>query len=243
MSNYPFSYSPAFGQEVAPSEVVGLFEAKPFFHAAIHQQEGISADTFVEFSSRLAHLCLQAYGENDVTLTLDTAHPTITIECEEVDEQLAAQPGESLTVPADPSIFELAFMKARAADVIIKPKQEIPGMLSTFARASWDRSAPRLMEFYAQGGSKADGFDFIEQLYHRMFYVPESAPRPGIDVALGILAVHELRRYSMGSAAHMNEKRANFDAISSQLGLQTSDYYLGSPHHKPGLFERFKRHR
>lgn len=229
MSNQAFDIELHIGSDRAPAEITDLFAGEHYFHASLLQNGGITPDTFVEFAGRFAVLCDESYGGSRLKLTVDTAHPKMTIDCEALREELAENPGDQLATPVNVDIFKVLFKTANTVDLVVRPIEDIPEMPSTFSKVSWERSAGNLIDFYAQGGSGSAGTQFTQELYERMFNVSESVPRKGIDVALGIIAAKELRRYAIGSEEFTRQLRANFDFISRYLGRPDSSFYLDCP--------------
>lgn len=227
MSNQAFDMDVRLGTERAPSEITDRFASEHYYHASLLQDGGITPDTFVEFAGRFSLLCDQLYGGSSVSLVIDRAHPNITVDSEELVEALKEQPGVEVSTPADRDMFKLVFANAHTADLSLRPNVDLAVMPSTFAKVSWQRSAGRILDFYAQGSSSPEGIEFIQELYARMFHVPESAPRKGIDVALGMFAARDQRRKGMGEVAFNQEMRQRFDNNSRAVGRPDSLYYLG----------------
>lgn len=227
MSNQAFDMDIRLGRERAPSEITDRFASEHYYQASLLQDGGVTPDTFVEFAGRFSLLCDQLYGGSSVSLVIDRAHPNITVDCEELVEALKEQPGDEIPTPANQEMFKLVFAKASTADLSLRPNADIPVMPSTVAKVSWERSAGRIMEFYAQSSDTAEGRDFIQELYARMFHVSESAPRKGIDVALGMFAVRDQRKKGMGATAFRQEMQERFDNNSAMTGHPNSTYLPG----------------
>ena len=226
MSNPVFDTTQSIGNQRAPNEITDFLNEESDFRACMFQEGDVSVNTIVEFFGRFALLCSVLYPDSVNKLTIDAVHPNITIDCEELRQALEENPGKELPTPVNIGIFTQVFSTLSAVDLVIKPAQYIPTMPTTFAKVSWERTAPSLIDFYAQGGRSPDGRDFVQELYARMFNVAESAPRTGIDVALGIFATVEMRRYGVGVEQYNREQRENFDNISSALLLPDSRHYL-----------------
>ncbi len=202
---------PVIGDRIAPEHISAEYHPYFTYNAGLHRDKGINADTFMKYAGRFALICDQTYQGSNLELKVNAAHPNITIDCEELREALRTQPGQIIPTPVDRDDFTEIFATAKTADLVIKPTEPIPDMPSTFAKVSWNRSASKLLTFYAQGGEGQANEDFQLSLFNKMFYVPESAPKRGIDVAIGLAAVAELRRYSVGNTQYMSELQERFD--------------------------------
>jgi hypothetical protein len=188
-----------------PADIADMYADEHCYHAALVARTGITTDEFMEFASRFVTQVGQNYGDSTVELRLDRVLPD-SGDASELDK---TEQGTVVPTPIKPEAFRELSAGAFAKQVVIKPVEDLPGMEYTFAMTYWSLRSPRVMKFYAQAVRSAEGRAFIGDLYSRMFYIPDSAPRKDLEVHLGIIAFSD--------AIRSEDNRVTMGTVQSSL--------------------------
>lgn len=175
----------------APASVIEAVEHETQYTAVVSRRGGIKPQDYLALSQRFASLCNEVYGESDFQLLLDQG---VSVDPESVvasQDEYLGDLGVSVTIDRiDPTAFTEIFTSASSLTLRIAPKQITEGLESSFAQVKWTRERPQVLGFYAQNGGNYDlppsERPLQKLLTRRMFFVPESAPKRGLKVKLGL---------------------------------------------------------
>lgn len=175
----------------APANVIESMKHASTYRAVVTRRHGIRAGDFFDLSQRFIALCTSAYGESDVELRLNQGVPVGLAQVAASFGEYAGAQGTPLSMDEiDADKFSDIFEIADSIVLRIDPRHRVPEFMSSFAQVSWTRQRPGVLSFSAQDGGSyhlpGNERPLQSLLTRKMFFVPDSAPKRGLKVKLGI---------------------------------------------------------